>query len=369
MKKGICCLLAILLSGTLSGCQFKDIDKRSFVLAIGIDRPDDPKKRDQFEVTLKMGIPEGDPTKRSQESVVITEVAESVPEAIRLAKSKMDKEVDFSHCKALIYGESLVRNNITPIVDWSSRRRDIQLIMYCAVGMPNAKEVVQMQTKSERLPGNALILGLGKEGTESPYIKTVYSYDLKRRVTERGLDPIMPIVEAKHPDMLVIDKLALFNKKKMVTVLSPEETRIYNLLTSHNLRSSFRVDAEGTSFDYNLEASKSRYRIQGGKDGKAVIQYTLSGRAVLEENTVGTSVTGPVMRGYSKAAGEKWKKDGEQLLKKIQATGLDPIGWGLRYYSRNWNNATEQEDWKRLYPNLEFQVKADMEIKYTGMIR
>ncbi|WP_410771715.1 Ger(x)C family spore germination protein [Fontibacillus sp. BL9] len=369
MKKGICCLLVILLSGTLTGCQFKDIDKRSFVLAIGIDRPDDPKKKDQFEVTLKMGIPEGDPTKRSQESVVITEIAESVPEAIRLAKSKVDKEIDFSHCKVMIYGESFARNNITSIVDWSSRRRDIQLIMLCAVGVPNAKEVVKMQTKSERLPGNGLILGLSKEGTESPYIKTVYSYDLKRRVTERGLDPLMPIVEVQHPDMLVVDKLALFNKEKMVTVLSPEETRIYNLLTSRNLRSSFRVNAEGSSFDYNLEASKSRYRIQGGNDGKAVIQYRLSGRALLEENTAGKSVTGPVMRGYSKAAGEKWKKEGEQLLKKIQATGLDPIGWGLRYYSRNWDNATEQEKWERLYPNLEFQVNADVKIKYTGMIR
>ncbi len=369
MKKMMCCLLVITMSGVISGCQFKDIDKRSFVLAIGIDRPEDKGKRDQFEVTLKMAIPEGDPSQRSQESIVITEIAESVPEAVRLAKSKMDKELDFSHCKTMIYGEFIAKDNITPLVDWSSRRRDIQLIMFVAVGLPNAKEVVKMQTKSERLPGNALILGLSKEGTESPYIKSVYSFDLSRRATERGLDPIMPVVTAKHPDMLIIDKVALFNKQKMITLLTPDETRMLNLLSSNNLRSSFKVDAEDASFDFNLESSKSKYRIRTGKEGRAVIEYHLSGKASVEENRNGAPITGPVLSAFSKAASKKWEKDSTELFKKIHASGVDPFGWGLRYYSRHWNNATEQKDWERLYPELEFQVKADVKIKYTGMIR
>lgn len=369
MRRTICGLLAIALSWTISGCQFKDIDKRSFVLAIGIDRPEDKEKRDQFEVTLKMAIPEGDPTQRSQESYVITEIADSVPEAIRLAKSKIDKELDFSHCKAMIYGDSLARDNIMPLVDWSSRRRDIQLIMYVAVGQPSAREVVKMQTKTERLPGNALILALGKEGTESPYIKPAYSFDLSRRTTEYGLDPIMPVVTARDPDMLIIDRVALFNKQKLITVLTPDETRMLNLLTANNLRSSFKVDAEGTSFDYNLENSKSKYRIKTGKEKQTVVEYHLSGVASLEDNMKATPVTGPVLRSISKAASEKWERDSLNLFKKIQASGVDPFGWGLRYYSRNWNNATEREEWERLYPGLEFQVKANLNVKYTGMIR
>lgn len=369
MKKIICCLLAIAMPWTISGCQFKDIDKRSFVLAIGIDRPEDKDKKNQFEVTLKMAIPEGDPTKRSQETVVITEIAESVPEAVRLAKSKTDKELDFSHCKAMIYGESLARDNIIPLVDWSSRRRDIQLIMFVAVGQPTAREVVKMQTKSERLPGNALILGLGKEGTESPYIKSAYSFDLSRRTTEHGLDPFMPVVRTKHPDMLIIDRVALFNKQKLVTILTPDETRMLNLLTSNHLRSSFKVDAEGNSYDYNLENSKFKYRIKTGKEKQTVVEYRLSGIASLEDNMKGTPVTGPVLRSISKAASEKWERDSINLFKKIQASGVDPFGWGLRYYSRNWNNSTERQDWERLYPGLEFQVKADLKVKYTGMIR
>ncbi|WP_334073493.1 MULTISPECIES: Ger(x)C family spore germination protein [Paenibacillus] len=369
MRKGICFLVVILLGGVLTGCQFKDIDKRSFVLAIGVDRPEDPRKRDQFEVTLKMAIPEGDPTKRTQEAVVITEVAESVPEAIRLIKSKIDKEPDFSHCKALIYGESFARDNIVPMTDWSARRRDIQLIMYVAVGKPSAKEVVNMQTKSERLPGNALILSLGTEGTESPFITTVYSFDLHRRITENGMDPLMPVVEAKKPDMLVIDKVALFDKKKMVAMLSPQETRILNLLRTRNLRSSFHVETAGNKIDYNLESSRPKYRICTGKNGKAVIEYSLTGKAMLESNEEGMVIGGPEMRAISKVAGKQWEEESMKLLKKVQSIGVDPFGWGLRYISRHWNNDTELKQWQQLYPEAEFQVKADVKIKYTGMIQ
>lgn len=369
MRRTVCFFLSGMLIFVLAGCQFKDIDKRSFVVAMGVDRPQDEGKQDQFEVTLRIAIPEGDPTKRSQESITITETAVSVPEAIRLAKSKVDKELDFSHCKVMILGEAFARNKITPIIDWSSRRRDIQLIMLYAIGVPNAKEVVAMQTKSERLPGNALILGLSKEGTESPFIIPAYNFDVSRRTKELGLDPYIPIVEAKDPDMLEIKKVALFDEQKMVAALSPEETRLMNLLITRNLKSSFKVDTEFSSFDYNLESSRSKYKIKAGQGGKAVIQYRLSGRASLEENSTGIPVTGPIMREISKAASEKWEKDVQSLLKKIHATGTDPLGWGLRYYSRSWNNNTEREEWANKFPGLEFEVKANVAIKYTGVLR
>ncbi|TYA15295.1 Ger(x)C family spore germination protein [Paenibacillus faecis] len=369
MRKGICCLIAIVLLVTLTGCQFKDIDKRSFVLAIGVDRPEDPNQRDQYEVTLKMAIPEGDPTKRSQEAVIITEIAKSVPEAIRLIKSKIDKEPDFSHCKVMVFGESFARDNIVSMTDWTARRRDIQLIMYVAVGKPSAKEVVNMQTKSERLPGNALILSLGTEGTESPFITTIYSFDLHRRVNERGMDPLMPVVEAKKPDMLVIDKVALFDKKKMVSILSPDETRMLNLLRTRNLRTSFHIEAEGQKIDYNLESSRPKYRIKTGKNGKAVIAYKLSGKAMIETNEEGAKMDGLRMKEASKTANKRWEEDSMKLLKKVQSLGVDPFGWGLRYTSRNWNNNTELKQWQQLYPEAEFQVKANVKIQYSGMIR
>jgi hypothetical protein len=48
---------------------------------------------------------------------------------------------------------------------------------------------------------------------------------------------------------------------------------------------------------------------------------------------------------------------------------MDPLGWGLHYGARHWNNDTEMAVWESLYPRLKFEVKADVEVKYSGMIK
>jgi hypothetical protein len=57
------------------------------------------------------------------------------------------------------------------------------------------------------------------------------------------------------------------------------------------------------------------------------------------------------------------------LLVKIQQYDVDPLGWGLHYGARHWNNDTEMGVWDSLFPRLKFQVSADVDIKYSGMIK
>lgn len=384
MSRWLYMLLVMMLctmSMLLAGCQLKDVDKRSFVLAFGIDSAagneeseksgQGGEKENLIEVTLKLAIPEGDPTKRNQEAVMISQISDSIPEAIRLLKSKVDKELDFSHCKTLLFGEGYAKNNITQMTDWMVRRRDIQLVAYNGVARPNAKEVLTLRPKSERVPANALILSLGKEGTESPFIVSIYSYNFRRHLSERGLDPILPLVEVngKDKDTLLINKSVLLDKQKVRAELTPDESRLFNLLTTRNLRTSFNVEMEGSIYSYNMETTHSKFKLITSKEGKTVVQYDVGGRAILEDSTQGLETKDQILEAVSKAASKQWEKDIKQFLMKIHGTGLDPLGWGLRYTAMNWNNATEIEDWKRIYPQLEFNVKAKIKIDYSGMIR
>lgn len=355
----------------LAGCQLKDVERRSFVLAFGIDSaPANESKDNQnlIEVTLKLAIPEGDPSKRDQEAVIISQVSNSIPEAIRLLKSKVDKELDFSQCKTLLFGESYAKNNISEISDWMVRRRDIQLVAYNGVARPNAKEVLSLHPKSERVPAYSFILSLGKEGTESPFIVSMFSYNFRRHLSERGLDPILPLVEKESEETILINKSVLLDKKKVRAELTPDESRFYNLLMTQNLRTSFFVEKDGVIYSYNMETTHAKFKLITSKEGKTIVQYHVGGRAILEDNNQDVETTGPLLPEVSKAASEKWEEDITQFLVKVHGTGLDPLGWGLRYMALNWNNATEVEDWERIYPQLEFSVKADVKIKYSGMI-
>lgn len=362
----ILCISCILLLLLMTGCEFKDIDRRNFVVAIGVDPGE---QEGTFKVSLKIAVPQGDVTKIDEKMLILTEESTSISEALRRMKSKVEKELDYVHCKSIILGEGLASKDVRHVIDWAVRRRDIQLILNFAVGRPEALEVLKIKPPSERIPSNSLILAMSGQGTESPFITSVFAYQLMRDEFERGLDPIMPVIEALGKEEFLINKIALLDKQKVKLVLTPDESRLFNLLGRTNLQSNFPAYIEGKMYQYYTESSSSSYKIITPKNGKPVIRYTIKIIAVVEENSTHEMVTPEVMRQIS-AAGEKWmNKEVLALLTKIQGTGLDPFGWGLRYGSRHWNNDTEMEIWDGLYPELGFEVKADVDVKYSGMIK
>ncbi|UPG62947.1 hypothetical protein [Metabacillus endolithicus] len=130
MKTKILMVVAALLF--LGGCGYKDIDRRFFVVSIGVDKSDD--KENMYDITLKLAVPSSETKTASTESRMMTESAETISEAVRIIKSKVEKELDFSHTKIIIFGENVVEDDLTNILDWFYRRRDIQAISWTAVG-------------------------------------------------------------------------------------------------------------------------------------------------------------------------------------------------------------------------------------------
>jgi len=98
------------------------MDKRFFVLALGVDKSDD--KGSKYRVSLKLAIPSSKIEPGQAKSQILTEEANNFPDAIRLLKSKVDKELDFGHTKMLIIGETLAKEDVTECVDFFVRRRD-----------------------------------------------------------------------------------------------------------------------------------------------------------------------------------------------------------------------------------------------------
>ncbi|WP_158593995.1 Ger(x)C family spore germination protein [Cohnella faecalis] len=165
LRRWLACaaLLGLTLCG---GCGFKDIDKRFFVIATGIDltgKTDTP-----YRVTLRLAIPYTKTESGEAHTEVETIEGASVAEAIRKLKSHVDKELDFAHCRVILLGKSLAEAGFADSIEWMSRRRDIQQIAYLGIAMPDANSLLKVKIKSERYPGNAFFLMFGKEGPNHP---------------------------------------------------------------------------------------------------------------------------------------------------------------------------------------------------------
>ncbi|WP_286231696.1 Ger(x)C family spore germination protein [Neobacillus mesonae] len=360
-KWRVVCLvfMAVFLAG---GCGFKDIDKRLFVVSIGVDLAKNSTKK--YLVSLKFAIPSASKDQPNEFSIV-SEEADSMSEAVRILKTKVDKEIDFSHAKVIVLSEEVVKTTGNAgIYYWFPRRRDIQGIAWVAIGKPSALEVLKVKPKSEQLPSNALFLALGRDGSETPYIIPSLLFDFKYRLIERGIDPILPIIEAQK-GIFEINSVGLFNKSKMIIHLAPEETKILNFIKSKEEKSAVKFMKGKTKIVMDTQTVKAKYKFIHSKGKEPYIQVNISVKGSLEETN--RRVANNQLSKYEKVAEKMMNKETKKLLKKIQAANVDPLGFGLRYRARSFNK-DDWEQWKKIYPNITFKVDTKVQITDTGLI-
>lgn len=359
--------LAIIVSLSLifqSGCGFKDIDKRVFVLSIGIDHTDNEER--PFKVILKLAIPSGSLKESGTQFAYLTKESESLASAIRLLKTHVDKELDFGHAKVIVFGEEVLHHNLTEVMDFFVRRRDIQRVSWVAVGIPNAEGVLKAEPTSE-IVGSALFNFFDQNGVESAYIVSTFLFDFRRRMLETGFDPILPVLSAsKDSKKIVANRTVLLVKNKQPLQLTPTETKIYNLLANNIQKLDLIVKRDKLLYTVAIDTAKTKYKLITNSKNKPVLKMDVSMKGIIEESN--KQMNPNQLLTYSKYASEEAKKEVTAFLTKLQENEADPIGFGLRYKATRLHVSDTFKEWEQLYPELTFDVNVDVSIMSTGII-
>ncbi|MCU9613523.1 Ger(x)C family spore germination protein [Caldibacillus lycopersici] len=359
-------LLALSLLLLLGGCGYKDLDKRFFVVGIGVDKVEN--KENVYKITLKLAVPSADIIKGSSEFEIITEEAETIAEAVRILKSKVDKELDFGHAKIIILGESVTDEDITSLLYWFVRRRDIQKIAWMAVGDPSAEEVLKGKTKSERIPSNSLFLSFGRSGTESAYIISKYLFQFRRELFNTGRNAVLPVIQAPKDDLFEINQAIVFNDdRKQEMKLNSAETRLLNVLNNTIDKIDVKVNKEDQYFIIATESISVHYKIVEGHEKSPELRVDLKLTGILEEAK--QRLFENKMEYYGKIASIDIKNEIEKLLVKFQEANVDPLGFGLLYQATHFQNDTEMKEWQELYPSLKIDVHVDTELEGVGLVK
>jgi Ger(x)C family germination protein len=348
----------------LPGCTSKDIDKRAFVTAIGIDKSENTGKK--FKIITKISLSKGDPKSVGADFTLLTFEADSISEALRRMKSLTDKELVYGSTKAILIGEKVAKMDIRPLLDFFMRREDIQKTSYLSVAKPSAYEVLQYKPKVEKVAGSYLFSAFDYTGSESPYVSSLFLFDGYRRETEAGIDMAIPVIEL-YKGKLKIDKITLFNKKNIQMELNPEESQIYRLLTNGIQNGQINIKTNAGTYAVKIEKGKTKIKLNESKT-TALVQIRLNGS--VEENLESSGdLNATVIKDLEKQTEKKIQEYVQHLLVSIQKKKLDPIGFGLRFRSRHLNHERIDQQWNQLYSLVQFQVVPECNIKGTGLIR
>lgn len=355
----------VLLMLLQSGCGFKDIDKRIFVLSIGIDHSDNEEK--PYKITLKLAVPSGSIKEAGTKYTYLTKESESIASAVRLLKSHVDKEIDFGHAKVIVFGEDILDHDMNEVIDFFVRRRDIQKMSWVAVGKPSAENVLKAEPSSEKSGSHALFNFFDQDGVESIYIVSTYLFDFYRRMSEKGYDSILPVISSSdNKKKLVVNNSILLANNKEPIKLSPEETKLYNVMANNIEKLNLTVKRDELLFTVSIDSSKTNYKIITKPKQKPVLKMNVTMKGVIEE--ANQPMNPSKLSTYNKYVSKDLEKQLTDLLTKLQENNADPIGFGLRYQASKLHTEKTYKEWLQLYSELSFDVHVKVSIMSTGII-
>ncbi len=362
-------LVLFIATFLISGCGgFKDIDKRIFVIGMGIDKSGSEEK--PYRITLKMASASGNMKNSPKpEYTYLTKEAKTVSSAVHLLKSHIDKELDFAHAKVIVFGENLIDEDMRVLADFFLRRRDFQQISWVSVGKPSAEAVLKAKPASEVSGANVLFNVFSGIGTNSTNIVSTYLFDFRRQLIEDGIDAVLPIIETDNKrKTMIVDKAIVFKDKKGKVELSPSQSEIYNILSNkiNNINLVIPVpNPKKEIFAMSVENVKVKYRLEPlSKSEHYVVKMNVKMIGTVQESK---ELLSPFKTDeYNRGASKEAKSQILAFLSTMQKNEVDPIGFGLRYQATHLADKNRVKEWERIYPNLKFDVSVKAYIKDIG---
>ncbi|MCM3112579.1 Ger(x)C family spore germination protein [Lederbergia lenta] len=365
--KAVFLVFILLLSFLLqTGCAFKDIDKRLFVMGIGVDYTENEKK--PYRITLKIALPTGSLKEASNaEYTYLVKDSNTLAGAIRIMRTHVDKELDFGHARVILFGEKMLGQDLKDVMDFFLRRSDIQLISWVAVGRPTAEKVLKTEPTSEMAASNALFNLFADNSVESAFIVTTFLFDFRRRVLEYGIDPILPILQTNEKDKVSVNKSIVLISEKRSLELSSRQTKFYNLLANKLEELDLEVKKDDLTLLINIDNTKVKYKIITPDNQNPVLKMDIEMGGVIEESN--KTLSSDKLELYNKYANEVSKKRIISLLTLFQEKEVDPLGFGLRYKASRLHTKDTYAEWQKIYPDLVFEINVKTTIKSTGTIK
>lgn len=144
----IICTIIIFAYAFSASYNSQNIDRLDYIIAIGIDTTSDNNNLQvSFEFT-DLGAFSESTSAQGSNPIIDTVVAPSIPEAINLMNAYAGKQVNLSHCKVVIFSESIAKKGILEEITYLMNDPQIRPTTNVIIATEKAKDYIENSTSS-----------------------------------------------------------------------------------------------------------------------------------------------------------------------------------------------------------------------------
>lgn len=388
----ICVLVLALVQ--LSGCyDARGIEDLAYVTALGIDISENNTLSLTFQISIP-GTSSESGSSQSSKTENTTVQCTSIDSGISLVNSYISKQLNLSHCKAIVFSEKIAEQGLNKYIDTLSNNVEIRPDCNVIISRCSAKDFIENATpsietltaryyevalksseytgyttstefatfvndiKNSFVQANAILGGLNtgdNKPTEEPYIGIDSSY----KANETPIDDVNNVETFGT---------AVFHDDKLVGELSGMETICFLLIKDHlqsctiSVPSPFESDSSIDLFVRKSKAPKIKLDLVNGTPYISVDLYIEAHGLTLNETIDYTSIKDVELLQNSAEHYLKYTVT-NFLYKTSKELQSDIVGFG-KYALSNYLTWEEWENsnWNENYKNSFFNVNVNVSV-------
>jgi spore germination protein KC len=158
-------VVALLVAALLltTGCwDIREMNQLAMVMAVGIDKAEEPGR---VSVTVQIARPSGEGRSgnassgqgKSASVYIATADGDTLFSAIRNLAQFTSRRIMWAHNNVVVVGESLAREDLTPVIDFFTRNQELRMRTWIVVARNvAARAIVSAPTGMEDVPANSI---------------------------------------------------------------------------------------------------------------------------------------------------------------------------------------------------------------------
>lgn len=390
MCRKVSCLVSMLLmtSFMLTGCwDSTEVNNRSIILELAIDKNDtfsyDPNKLmdDQNIYTISYTIPDfgklsGNESLAKDVENTIEVGAPTIGSSIDDLEIKNKNSVSFSHVKAIMLGESLLKDRelFRRTVDSLSRdmliARNVPLIAVNG----EARLTTAVENPEQPILGLYIMDYFNNSERATSFFKKQLVGNYIREMDDTGVStlPVFHLEEVEGEKGTVdISGAALIKDHELVDYLTKEEVRSQLFVEGKVKNSPVVVPYNDTLLTYNIKREKSKLKFNEGAQGiECLIQIEVEGNIseYLSEGRPKLTKT-ETMKEVKNLIAQEIVKQINVGLDKSKEINVDYLGIGQALYRQKpklWNQY--EDSWMTTtYKDMPISIGVDVAVQSTGL--